>query len=563
MRRTSLALLTLCCVWLLLVLLTNPVGDFPLNDDWSYGRAVQSLVEHGHLELTGFTSMPLLAQVFWGALFCLPFGFSFTALRISTITLGLVGIVATHQLLNETKADSFLVLLGTLIVAANPLYFQLSLTFMTDVPFFAASMLAFLFLLRTLRTDRSSDLIPGLAFILIAMLIRQLAIVIPLSFLVAYWVKNGASRKLYVNALLPATLFVGLLLAYPTLLRHTIGLPALYNRSYEPIAESATTGVFQIPLIFADRLFVELIYLGLFTLPFLIALGVSLRGAGSSSVKRSFASIWPMLFLVSLAGILVWQHRPMPLGGNVLFDTGLGPVLLRDTYVLGLAHWPAAPSVFWIAVTAAAVLGSALLVRQIAALTGQMIGPRHPESEIRRPVYVFVLSAAGLYSAVIAITGFLDRYLVWLLPLLLACFLLVRQNPLRPSAALLHRSVALILIFSFALFAVAGTHDYLAWNRARWQALTDLMTGGLISYRDIDGGFEFNGWYGYDAKYSPPPPKSWWWVEDDDYVISLGPIPGYLELRRYPFERWIPFGEDDILVLQRIGVSMSSQAAMK
>ncbi|HLA86644.1 MAG TPA: hypothetical protein VJL10_01350, partial [Anaerolineales bacterium] len=61
-------------MWLLLVLFVNPVGKFPLNDDWSYARAVQSLVEHGHLELTGFTSMPLIAQALWGALFCLPFG---------------------------------------------------------------------------------------------------------------------------------------------------------------------------------------------------------------------------------------------------------------------------------------------------------------------------------------------------------------------------------------------------------------------------------------------------------------------------------------------------------
>jgi hypothetical protein len=49
-------------------------------DDWSYARAVQSLIQNGRLELTGFTSMPLIAHVFWGALFCFPFGFSFTAL---------------------------------------------------------------------------------------------------------------------------------------------------------------------------------------------------------------------------------------------------------------------------------------------------------------------------------------------------------------------------------------------------------------------------------------------------------------------------------------------------
>jgi hypothetical protein len=74
------------CVWLLMVLLVNPAGELLLNDDWSSSRTVPSLVEHGRLECTGFTSRPLIAQVLWSALFCLPFGFSSTALRVSTLT---------------------------------------------------------------------------------------------------------------------------------------------------------------------------------------------------------------------------------------------------------------------------------------------------------------------------------------------------------------------------------------------------------------------------------------------------------------------------------------------
>jgi hypothetical protein len=36
--------------------------------------------------------MTRVFQIVWGALFCFPFGFSYTALRISTLTLGLVGV---------------------------------------------------------------------------------------------------------------------------------------------------------------------------------------------------------------------------------------------------------------------------------------------------------------------------------------------------------------------------------------------------------------------------------------------------------------------------------------
>ncbi|MEO0073883.1 MAG: hypothetical protein ABIK43_04400, partial [candidate division WOR-3 bacterium] len=66
---------------------TNPLGDFPLNDDWSYGTAVRTLLQQGRLQLHPWTSMPLLTQILWGTLFCLPKGFSFSALRISTLVL--------------------------------------------------------------------------------------------------------------------------------------------------------------------------------------------------------------------------------------------------------------------------------------------------------------------------------------------------------------------------------------------------------------------------------------------------------------------------------------------
>ncbi len=540
-RRSLLTLAALCGIWLLLVLLADPRGEFPLNDDWSYARAVMQLVDHGHLELTGFTSMPLLAQVFWGALFCLPFGFSFLALRISTITLGLVGIVAAYQLLEQFTDDHMLAVLGTLLLAVNPLYFQLSLTFMTDVPFFAFSMLSILFLARALQTEQRWPLVVGFLLALVALLIRQLAIIIPIAFLIAYVIKHGPNRRALLGAAIPAAALVGLLLAFPALLGHTIGLPALYNRAYEPIQEAALQGAFRIVPIFLDRLFVEWIYLGLFTLPF----GILVAG---QPAHRYLALLQAATFL-AIAGLLLWQHRSMPLTGNVLFDGGLGPVLLRDTYILGLSHWPSLPPVIWTLVTLAAIVGSVLLLSRLAAIAQRAI-LQHSLPLEQRPVWVFLLSAAALYAFAIAVTGFLDRYLIWLLPLL-ACILVASRSrsPLHVPPARVW--IAGILVTASALFGVAGTHDYLAWNRARWQALGDLMTLEHASFADIDGGFEFNGWYAYNANYIPVPSKSWWWIQDDDIVISLGPIPGYVERKRVEFQRWMPFGRAGILVLSR------------
>ena len=85
--------LLIIAVWIVAALLIDPRGEFPLNDDWAYAAAVKTLLGGGGIRLSGWTTVNLIAQIFWGALFCLPFGFSFTALRISTLVLGLTGVL--------------------------------------------------------------------------------------------------------------------------------------------------------------------------------------------------------------------------------------------------------------------------------------------------------------------------------------------------------------------------------------------------------------------------------------------------------------------------------------
>lgn len=71
---TTRSVLFLLLGFLTVLLLTNPAGNFPLNDDWSYSQAVRDLVQNHKYLLTNSTSMPLLTQVLWGALFSLPAG---------------------------------------------------------------------------------------------------------------------------------------------------------------------------------------------------------------------------------------------------------------------------------------------------------------------------------------------------------------------------------------------------------------------------------------------------------------------------------------------------------
>ena len=108
---------------------------------------------------------------------------------------------------------------------------------------------------------------------------------------------------------------------------------------------------------------------------------------------------------------------------------------------------------------------------------------------------------------------------------------------------------ALFLVVFYSVFSVFSTRDYLEWNRVRWIALNDLLTVDKVRPNQIDGGYEFNGLFTYDAKYSPDDNKSWWWVVDDDYVIASGSLEGYKVFKQYSFKRWLVPGDSKIFVL--------------
>ena len=111
---------------------------------------VKALTEQGLIRFTFWQSMTLIGQVLW-ALFCLPGGFSFLALRLSVLTAGLAGVLGLYGLCRHLVPGTACATLAALTLAFNPIYFGLSCTFMTDVPFTVLLILSILGLLRGAR----------------------------------------------------------------------------------------------------------------------------------------------------------------------------------------------------------------------------------------------------------------------------------------------------------------------------------------------------------------------------------------------------------------------------
>src|SRR5581483_5796507 len=124
--------------WLVPALLLCPFENIPYVDDWAYAWPVEWLLKHHELRVLEWSSSPNLTQALWGALFCVATGFSFTALRISTWILSAACLCGIYLLLREIRVARGNAFIGTAAIALNPIFFSLSFTFMTDVPFLTA-----------------------------------------------------------------------------------------------------------------------------------------------------------------------------------------------------------------------------------------------------------------------------------------------------------------------------------------------------------------------------------------------------------------------------------------
>jgi hypothetical protein len=544
-------------VWAAMAAAANPRGNFSLNDDWAYGLPVRALVEGGSIRFTFWQSMTLIAQVFWGALFCLPGGFSFDALRVSTLVAGLVGVLALYGLLRHYGASLGVATIGALTFAVNPLYLGMSCTFMTDVPFTALMILSIAQLALGLDTASERAILVGLAAAFTALFIRQLALAVLLGFLIASPLKIGLGRRWLLMAVLPSVTAGLSLFAYTRVLKASGRLPGMYFLKADSLNQvihdliQLRLGALK-PALSAALMM--LLLAGLFATPFLALVGRSLIARGSRAVRLT-RLIWVIGFTIAATIALAASGNLMPLTGNVFADFKMGILAMPGDAP------PGPPKVFWVGVTALASVGVSLLLLVLVDLLVAIVATRRdPREAILRCHVVFLVAAGVLYFAPLGLPyqAMLDRYVIPILALFLPLIVLVPGIKLKrpPRSAL---ALSLLLIAVFTAYGVTTVHDYFAWNRIRWAACGDLMEGHLTGQKvasdDINGGFEFNNQIPNDRGIYTTSVNGTL-IEDADrrrYAIAFRSLPGFEVLARRPCRVWLAYSPHEILVLRRTG----------
>lgn len=501
-------------LWLVLFLAVPPHRqNFPLNDDWCYALGAFGFFRGDGVDYYNWAAAPQLSQWVWAAPFVWAFGETHVALRLSTMTLALIGAFAFYDLL-RTVADMSPkhAAFATAALLLNPLFFLLATTYMTDVPSLSLSLISLAFYARALKRDHLGSLLGGAAFAVIAALNRQNTLAAPAAMGVLVLLR-------YPKRLLRPTWLTGLLLpALIGLLMHV-----WFNRRPDTVQFwPQFTGV---PRGLALA-WVATLYVGLSSLPLL--------------AWRLGRIPWRPFTLTLVCVILVtgtylalharelkaqatekdpfhWTQavQDIPYLGNMLSPFGVmaGPVVMegrppalfdfRLLAVVGLIGF-AAGAVAWL--------------RLLSALRCHALDS---------PFFFFALFHLPLMY--IAWSAF-DRYLLVFVPVTLYLMALPRQNGLADST---HRIRGLTMLVVLAVISLGMMHDWLSWNAARWAVGHRALEHGIPAAQ-IHGGFEFNAWHSLHKLPLDPP------YADRPYAIVADRPQGWKCLDQEPYQLWFP-----------------------
>jgi hypothetical protein len=502
-------LVSAACWAVLFVALPPGRQDFPLNDDWAFGRGAFFFASGQGVRYWGWASMPQLGQWIWACPFIWTVGESFVALRLSTILLSWLGLLALYDLLGRVggvtpQRAAFAVA----ALALNPLFFMLQGTFMTDVPSLSFSLIALAFYVRAFEEGRASWLWAAAGVAIMGAITRQNTVAAPVAAGILLWRSpsiRGRFRFAFWGAVAIPIAVAGMTHFWFERRPDITKMPLLHT----------PTDMFLLPFVIVHLC-------GLSVLPLIVLdpLPRSWRRFGvGAAVMLACAGYW-------------WQK------GQFLQNGGLFPycagLIGRYGALVDLVVGERDLFIDTKTSVCLSILGCVAGAWLVDRLIDKVRGERGWDA-------ILLFAALQLLLVMLPAVIF-DRYLLFFFP----AAVYVAAD--RRAGARLHWAPAVGTLALFGLLSVGMMHDWLAWNAARWELGRAAEKRG-INPLDIEGGFEWDGWYfcagkRADGASSPkglllPFSKNIFPDVTGHYVLTFSETPNTKILDSRPYEQWL------------------------
>jgi hypothetical protein len=462
-----------------------PFAATPFDDDASYALTVRQLLRTGHLTYNGWATAASIAHAYWALPWVWAMGFSFDALRLSTLPLAGGAVALAHLLARRAGLRPSFAALAALTLGLSPLMLPLSASFMTDVPGLFYTLLSLYGLTRAVDAPARRSALAWLAVGVLAGAVggtaRQIVWGVPLALLpYLAWVRR---RDWPVMAFAFAGWVATIAVAAATL--------AWFARQPYALAEPPL-GSDLSQAVHHARPFVGRVLALVPTTMVLVLPAVGLTGGW----RRWSAALAGGLMLVSAAFLFHWRDVAIgPWMHNILTTRGiLGIVEIAGPRPITLPH---RLCVLLSVLTFAAL--SAAVARIVAWVVDRRRAPGvHPGLLPERHARAMLALFAAGYVALLLPRcarpdASFDRYVLPLLPCAAVPMLLAAQAYRRRPSPLAWGLLAL-----WAGYAIATTQELWAMNRARATAAAELNGEG-VAPTNITAGFDVDLWTELDA----------------------------------------------------------------
>ncbi len=523
--------------YVLAEVLVNPIGEFPLNDDWCYTHVVVSFDKTGELLYGNFPSMSLATHVLWGWLITKIAGFSFFALRVSTMIAAIIGCIFLNKLVVQISGNKIVGIFACIVLMYCPIFFSLTNTYMTDITFNTLAIMCFYFLYNYFNAESTRLFIAFVVCCIATTLVRQYGASFPVAFFFAVIFSRSRSRRNILLSLLSVIVVTASLKIFESYLEGKLPEHSSYKFSgkfdflkWELWQKLATESNMR----YKETVRLIFIYAAPFALLFFI------------SIIREAKFVRTLLFL--LTSVLTTWFFFIEQGissANIFSYMNLGPETFYETFK-GFRHnqYPDFEKFIIGFKFMMMVISLFVLLNGLPVLTGKL-------RKGNDPLLVFFLFVLFSYVFMIFITdSFFDRY--YLLPVTIGLILLSYYSSKYTFNLILP---ALPLLF-FIWICVAGTKDYMEWNRQRWNAYWFVRKELHAQKQKINGGFEVNCWNEGDGGGW----RDFSNLEVFDYLIQFNKEKNFEPIMAFPFQRYFPYTKDEIYVFAKKKVGTNEEA---
>ena len=470
-----------CCALAVLLcgVVSRPISTMSFVDDGPYILMAHTLATTGHIVYNGWATAMLGWQLYLGAAFIKLFGFSFTAVRSSTLLVAMLLAFILQRTLVLAGITERNATIGTLAFVLSPLYLVLSVSFMTDIAGLFAVVVCFYGCLRALQSRTDWATVAWLWFSVLCNALcgtsRQIAwlgilVMLPC----ALWLLRRRRRVLIPGSI--ATLAGALFI-----------FACMHWFSLQPYAQPEHLLVNRFP---AGHVFWELVH-SLLDVPFLL---LPLIALFLPSVRRSRPRVVATVVVTTLAYLFVALY-PSHLRGNFPLEPALNDWInvhgtFEFVFMKGVPplFLPKALQILLLLVALGGSFGFLIVLFSPRAASEPGDAPTgvswHQLLVLTAP---FVVANMLLLLPRAATTGITERYL--LEPIVVALPCLIRCYQDRVNVRL--PAVSFVLIACMAFFGIVLTHDLFSFYRARVALVEELSAAGVPATA-VDNGWEYN-----------------------------------------------------------------------